>query len=94
MQIGLLAPDLSTDNGWATYSLNLIRQLRARCIATTIVCARNSPAVEFETHPLLPAVTPPEGRHTFIKIAASDPARKTPLARLRSGTLRELNPTQ
>ena len=66
MRIGLIAPDLSTENGWATYSLNLIRQLRARGIATTIVCARNSPAVEFETHPLLPAVTPPES-HTFIK---------------------------
>ena len=48
MRIGLLAPDLSTDNGWATYSLNLIRQLRARGIATTVVCASNSPAVEFE----------------------------------------------
>lgn len=68
MRIGLIAPDLSTQNGWATYSLNLIRQLRARGIATTIVCARNSPAVEFETHPLLPAVTPPE-RHSFIKSA-------------------------
>ena len=66
MRIGLIAPDLSTENGWATYSLNLIRQLRARGIATTIVCARNSAAVEFETHPLLPTVTPPE-RHTFIK---------------------------
>lgn len=66
MRIGLIAPDLSTENGWATYSLNLIRQLRARGIATTIVCAHNSPAVEFETHPLLPAVSPPE-RHTFIK---------------------------
>jgi len=66
MRIGLIAPDLSTQNGWATYSLNLIRQLRARGIVTTIVCARNSPAVDFETHPLLPALTPPE-RHTVIK---------------------------
>ena len=66
MRIGLLAPDLSTKNGWATYSLNLIRQLRARGLSTTVICARNSPAVEFEIHPLLPAVTPPE-RHTFIK---------------------------
>ncbi len=66
MRIGLIAPDLSRENGWATYSLNLIRQLQARGIATTVVCARNSPAVDFAYHPLLPAVTPPE-RHTFIK---------------------------
>ena len=66
MRVLLLASDLSANNGWATYSLNLIRQLQARGTATTIVCARNSPAVDFEVHPLLPAVTPPE-RHTVIK---------------------------
>ena len=66
MRIGLITSDLSAKNGWATYSLNLLRQIRARGIATTVVCARNSPAVEFETNPLLPTVTPPE-RHTFIK---------------------------
>ena len=72
MRIGLLASDLSVENGWATYSLNLIRQLRARGVAVTVVCARNSPAVEFEIHPLLPAVAPPE-RHTFIKSMALQP---------------------
>ena len=75
MRIGLLCPDLSAENGWATYSLNLIRQLRAQGIATTVVCARNSPAVEFAIHPLLPAVTPPE-RHTFIKSLALVPRVK------------------
>ena len=69
MRIGLITSDLSTRNGWATYSLNLIRQLQTRGIRATIVCARNSPAVEYATHPLLPAVAPPE-RHTFIKSLA------------------------
>lgn len=69
MRIGLITSDLSRENGWATYSLNLIRQLRARGIGATVVCARNSPAVEFPIHRLLPTVTPPE-RHTFIKSLA------------------------
>ena len=69
MRIGLITSDLSSENGWATYSLNLIRQLGARGIAATIVCARNSPAVEFPIHRLLPTVTPPE-RHTFLKSLA------------------------
>ena len=72
MRIGLLSPDLSADNGWAAYSLNLIRQLRARGIDTTVVCAKNSPEVEFAVHRLLPTVTPPE-RHTFIKTIALIP---------------------
>lgn len=75
MRIGLLAADLSVDNGWATYSLNLIRQLQAAGIATTVVCASNSPAVEFATQPLLPTVKPPE-RHTFIKSMALVPRVK------------------
>lgn len=66
MRIGLITSDLSARNGWATYSLNLIRELRARGVETTVVCARNSPPADFEIHPLLPAVNPPE-RHTFIK---------------------------
>ncbi len=69
MRIGLITSDLSTENGWATYSLNLIRQLGARGIEATVVCARNSPTVEFPIHRLLPTVTPPE-RHTFIKSLA------------------------
>jgi len=72
MRIGLLTSDLSLGNGWATYSLNLTRQLRERGVAATVVCARNSPAVEFEAHPLLPAVAPPE-RHTFLKSMALVP---------------------
>ncbi len=70
MRIGLITSDLSLENGWATYSLSLIRQLRARGIEATVVCARNSPAVEFGTHRLLPTVTPPE-RHSFIKTMSS-----------------------
>ena len=66
MRVGLITSDLSARNGWATYSLNLIQQLQARGLKTTVVCARNSPGVDFEVHPLLPAVTPPE-RHTFLK---------------------------
>jgi len=75
MRIGLITSDLSTENGWATYSLNLIRQLQARGIATIVVSARNSPAVDFAIHPLLPSVTPPE-RHTFIKSMARLPQVK------------------
>jgi len=66
MRIGLITSDLSTKNGWATYSLNLLRELRARGIDTTVVCARNSPTAGDAIHPLLPTVTPPE-RHTFLK---------------------------
>ena len=75
MRVGLLTADLSAKNGWATYSLNLIRQLQAQSIAVTVVCARNSTAVDFEIHPLLPTVTPPE-RHTFIKSMARIPQVK------------------
>ena len=66
MRIGLISSDLSTDNGWATYGLNLIRELRKRELQTTVICSRNSPPVDFEHYPLLPALTPPE-RHTFAK---------------------------
>lgn len=66
MRIGLISSDLSTDNGWATYGLNLIRELRKRDIAATVVCSRNTPPVDFQHYPLLPALTPPE-RHTFAK---------------------------
>ncbi len=66
MRIGLITSDLSTRNGWANYSLNLIEQLRARGFGVTVVCARNSPPVDFETHALLPSVAPPE-RHSFLK---------------------------
>lgn len=66
MRIGLISSDLSTDNGWATYGLNLIRELRKRGLRATVVCSRNSPSVDFEHYPLLPALTPPE-RHTFAK---------------------------
>lgn len=66
MRIGLLTSDLSTNNGWANYSLNLSRQLRARGLDVTVVCARNSPPVDFTTHVRLPSVAPPE-RHSFLK---------------------------
>ena len=72
MRIGLLTSDLSTNNGWANYSLNLIRQLRARGLGVTVVCARNSPPVEFEAHALLPSVSPPE-RHSFLKAMRQAP---------------------
>lgn len=72
MRIGLITSDLSTKNGWANYSLNLIRQLRARGLSLTVVCARNSPPVDFEIHALLPAVAPPE-RHSFLKAMRQAP---------------------
>lgn len=66
MRIGFISSDLSNQNGWATYSLELIRALRARGVDATVVAPRNSPDVEFAVHRLLPTVTPPE-RHTFFK---------------------------
>jgi phosphatidyl-myo-inositol dimannoside synthase len=66
MHIGFITSDLSNKNGWATYSLNLIRALRAQGVQTTVVSSHNCPAVEFEVHRWLPSVTPPE-RHTFVK---------------------------
>ncbi|MCY4072811.1 MAG: glycosyltransferase family 4 protein [Chloroflexi bacterium] len=66
MRIGFITSDLSNQNGWATYSLQLIRALRARGLDATVVASRNSPDVEFAIHRLLPKVTPPE-RHTFFK---------------------------
>ena len=66
MRIGLITSDLSTNNGWANYSLNLIRQLLARDLSVRVVCALNGPPVEFETHARLPTVAPPE-RHSFLK---------------------------
>ncbi len=72
MRIGLLTSDLSTKNGWANYSLNMVRQLNARGIETTVICARNSPPVDFAHSALLPTVAPPE-RHSFVKALAQLP---------------------
>ena len=66
MRIGFLTSDLSTNNGWATYSLSLLRALHALGIQTTVITAQNSPLVDFPIHRLLPAVTPPE-IHSFLK---------------------------
>ncbi len=66
MRIGFISSEFSNQNGWATYSLQLIRALRARGVDATAVTSRNSPDVEFEIHRLLPTVSPPE-RHTFLK---------------------------
>lgn len=66
MRVGLLTSDLSAKSGWANYCLNLVQQLKARGIETTVICARNSPPVDFDIQPVLPTVTPPE-RHSLIK---------------------------
>ncbi len=60
MHIGFITSDLSYLNGWATYSLNLLQALHAKDIQTTVITAKNSPTVDFDIHPLLPSVTPPE----------------------------------
>lgn len=65
MHIGFLTSDLSTDNGWANYSLSLIRALHQRGIRTTVITAHNSPKVEFDIIPILPAITPPERASLF-----------------------------
>lgn len=66
MRLGLIAAELGARNGWSAYSLNLIRQLRAQGITATAITARNSPGVDFDIHPLLPTVSPPE-RLTLVK---------------------------
>jgi glycosyltransferase involved in cell wall biosynthesis len=66
MHIGLITSDLSTGNGWATYSLSLIQSLHRQGIQTTVVCSHNTPPTDFDIHPILPSVTPPE-RNTFLK---------------------------
>ena len=66
MRIGFISSELSNQNGWATYSLQLIRALRAHGVDATVITSRNSPDVEFEIHRLLPTVSPPE-RHTVLK---------------------------
>lgn len=60
MRVGLIAAELGARHGWSTYSLNLIRQLRAAGASTTVIAPRSSRAVDFEIHPLLPNVAPPE----------------------------------
>ena len=75
MRIGFLTSDLSTNNGWATYSLSLIRALRSLGVEATVIAARNSPPVEFPIQPLLPAVTPPV-KHTFLKTMRQLPAAR------------------
>ena len=66
MRIGLLTAELSVKNGWAHYCLELVRQLHARGIETTLITARNCQELDFERHAILPTVTPPEG-HSFAK---------------------------
>jgi len=66
MHIGLLTSDPSNKNGWATYSLNLIEHLHQHGVQTTVISAHNSPHVDFDSHRLLPSVTPPE-RASFAK---------------------------
>jgi phosphatidyl-myo-inositol dimannoside synthase len=67
MHIGLLVPDLSLNNGWATYSLNLITALQRRGVTMTIIAARNCPDVRFEVQRWLPTVTPPD-KNTLLQM--------------------------
>lgn len=73
MKIGFLVPDLSHQNGWAHYSLSLLRALHEQGAAFTAVAAHNSPDVpDFSIHRLLPALTPPENR-SLIKMCRALP---------------------
>jgi len=76
MRLGLLCPDLSTNNGWANTSLNLIQALQARGVDCRVVCAGNSPPVPFPVYPLLPAVSPPEA-NSLLKSLRLLPALRT-----------------
>lgn len=60
LHIGILAPDLTHQHGWAHYSLSLIEALRRAGARLTVIAARNSPPA-FEARRLLPIVDPLEG---------------------------------
>ena len=66
MRIGLLTAELNRANGWATYSANLVAGLHAQGTPTVVACARNSPPPPFESHGLLPTLTPPD-QHSLAR---------------------------
>lgn len=73
LRVGLLAADLSHKHGWAHYSLSLIAALRRAGVETTVIAARNSPAVEgIDALRILPSVDPPE-RGTLARLARAYP---------------------
>ncbi len=77
MKIGFLVPDVSHHNGWAHYSLSLLRALREQGITMTVIAARNSPDVpDIPLHRLLPAITPPEKNSLFKMLRLLPEARR------------------
>ena len=61
MRIGFLTSELGYDNGWAHYSLSLLRAMRRAGVELTIITARNSPPhADLEAHAVLPTVSPLE----------------------------------
>lgn len=57
MLVGLLAAELTHNNGWAHYSTSMIDALHRAGIETRIISAQNSPAGTAGSH-ILPPVTP------------------------------------
>lgn len=77
MKIGFLVPDLSHQNGWAHYSLNLLRALHQQGVDLTVIAAHNSPDVpDIPIHKVLPALTPPENRISLKMLRVLPRARR------------------
>ena len=73
MRIGFLISELSHQNGWATYSLSLIRALQEIGFEARVITARNSPRLpNIESHALLPTVAPPD-KNSLLRMTALTP---------------------
>lgn len=73
LHIGILAPDLTHQHGWAHYSLSVIEALRRTGVRMTVIAARNSPPIDgIDVLPLLPTVDPLE-RGMLARLAAAYP---------------------
>lgn len=61
LTVGVLAPDLTHDHGWAHYATSLIAALRRAGVTVRAVTAKNSPPIAgLDRLPILPNVAPSE----------------------------------
>lgn len=73
MHLALLVPDLTTNHGWGTYSLDLLHALQAQGLRISLISARNSPALPgLDQIPLLPTLNPPD-RASLLRMASIVP---------------------
>ncbi|MCS6836919.1 MAG: glycosyltransferase family 4 protein [Anaerolineae bacterium] len=78
MHLGILAPDLNPAHGWGSYSLNVIRALRAAGLRLTILSAHGSLAHDdIDQLAMLPTLNAPQGgRFLANSLAALPQARR------------------